>query len=213
LQFTPDKLGYIYPGSVVVDSNNTSGFGIYGKPALVAIFTQHDTAGEHAHTTTFQNQSIAYSNDGGVTWIKFKDNPVIKNPGVSDFRDPKVMRFKPGNKWIMALAVKDQVSFYSSPDLKSWKEEGEFGKDIGRHDGVWECPDLFAFDYDGKLVWALLVSIKSGGPNGGSLLNILLAILMVKRLHLIIIMLNGLITVRITMLVLLSAIQVKENYF
>jgi len=164
----PDKLGYIYPGSVVVDSNNTSGFGIYGKPALVAIFTQHDTAGEHAHTTTFQNQSIAYSNDGGVTWVKFKDNPVIKNPGVSDFRDPKVMWFKPGNKWIMALAVKDHVSFYSSPDLKSWKEEGEFGKDIGRHDGIWECPDLFAFDYDGKLVWALPVSIKSGGPNGGS---------------------------------------------
>jgi fructan beta-fructosidase len=164
----PDKLGYIFSGSVVVDSNNTSGFGIYGKPALVAIFTQHDTAGEHAHTNTYQNQSIAYSNDGGSTWIKYKDNPVVKNPGITDFRDPKVMWYKPGNKWIMTLAVKDHVAFYSSPDLKNWKEESGFGKEVGAHGGVWECPDLFAFDYDGKQVWALLVSINPGGPNGGS---------------------------------------------
>ncbi|HEX5153328.1 MAG TPA: glycoside hydrolase family 32 protein [Parafilimonas sp.] len=164
----PDKLGYIFSGSVVVDSNNTSGFGIYGKPALVAIFTQHDTAGEHAHTNTFQNQSIAYSNDGGLSWTKYKNNPVVKNLGSADFRDPKVMWYKPGNKWIMTLAVKDHVEFYSSPDLKNWRKEGEFGKDVGGHGGVWECPDLFAFDYDGKQVWALLVSINPGGPNGGS---------------------------------------------
>jgi len=164
----PDKLGYIFSGSVVVDSANTSGFGIGGKPPLVAIFTQHDTAGEHAHTDTFQNQSIAYSNDGGMTWVKYNGNPVLKNPGISDFRDPKVMWYGAGNKWIMTLAVKDHITFYSSRDLKNWKEESEFGKDIGAHGGVWECPDLFAFDDNGKQVWALLVSVNPGGPNGGT---------------------------------------------
>ncbi len=164
----PDSIGYIFSGSVVVDSSNTSGFGINGKPPLVAIFTQHDTAGERAHTNTFQNQSIAYSNDAGKTFTKYKKNPVLKNPGFTDFRDPKVMWYKPNNKWIMTLAVKDHIAFYSSPDLKNWTAEGEFGKGVGAHGGVWECPDLISFNDDGKEVWALIVNINPGGPNGGS---------------------------------------------
>jgi fructan beta-fructosidase len=164
----PDNIGYIFSGSVVVDKNNTSGFGIDGKPPLIAIFTQHDTAGEHAHTNTFQNQSIAYSVDEGKTWIKYKDNPVLKNPGITDFRDPKVMWFEADKKWIMTLATKDHITFYSSPDLKLWTKESEFGKELGAHGGVWECPDLIAFNDNGKQVWALLVSINPGAPNGGS---------------------------------------------
>src|SRR5690349_21798603 len=42
----PDTLGYIFSGSAVVDSNNTSGFGTDGKIPLVAIFTHHDPIGE-----------------------------------------------------------------------------------------------------------------------------------------------------------------------
>ncbi len=164
----PDKLGYIFSGSIVVDKNNTSGLGVNNKPPLVAIFTQHDTAGERAHTNTYQNQSIAYSNDEGKTWIKYKDNPVLKNPGITDFRDPKVFWYDAGNKWIMTLATKDRITFYSSSDLKNWAKESEFGEHIGAHGGVWECPDLISFDDNGKQVWALIVNINPGGPNGGS---------------------------------------------
>ena len=39
----------------------------------------------------FQNQSIAYSLDDGYSWEKYNGNPVIKNPGIKDFRDPKVI--------------------------------------------------------------------------------------------------------------------------
>ena len=42
----------------------------------------------------------------------------------------------------MTLAAGDQVMFYSSADLKSWKKESEFGAGTGAHGGVWECPDL-----------------------------------------------------------------------
>lgn len=164
----PDSLGYIFSGSAVADTANTSGFGKDGKIPLVAIFTHHDTAGEKAGTNTFQNQSIAYSLDEGETWAKYEKNPVLKNPGIRDFRDPKVSWHAPSKKWIMTLATLDRITFYSSPDLKNWQKESEFGKDVGAHGGVWECPDLFPLIYNGQEVWVLIVSINPGGPNGGS---------------------------------------------
>ena len=163
----PDSLGYIFSGSAVVDKNNTSGFGKGGKAPLVAIYTNHDPAGEHTRND-FQNQSIAYSLDNGKTWTKYKGNPVVKNPGIKDFRDPKVHWDEQSKQWVMTLATKDRITFYSSPNLKDWAKESEFGEELGAHGGVWECPDLFPLDYNGEKVWVLLVNINPGGPNGGS---------------------------------------------
>jgi fructan beta-fructosidase len=164
----PDSLGYIFSGSAIVDKNNTSGFGKNGRIPLVAIFTHHDPIGEKAGRNNFQHQSLAYSLDNGKTWTKYAGNPVLKNPGITDFRDPKVMWYEPQKKWIMTLAVKDRISFYSSPDLKNWKKESDFGNGLGAHGGVWECPDLFTLDDRGKKVWVLIVNLNPGGPNGGS---------------------------------------------
>ncbi|MBS1915329.1 MAG: glycoside hydrolase family 32 protein [Bacteroidetes bacterium] len=164
----PDSLGYIFSGSAVVDSTNTSGFGKNGKIPLIAIFTHHDPKGEQEGKDDFQNQSIAYSLDDGMTWKKYSGNPVLKNPGIKDFRDPKVMWFAPQKKWVMTLATKDRVTFYSSPDFKHWKKESDFGSDIGAHGGVWECPDLFSLNDHGKKVWVLIGNIGSGTPNKGS---------------------------------------------
>jgi fructan beta-fructosidase len=164
----PDSIGMIFSGSAVVDKDNTSGFGIGGGAPLVAIFTQHDMDAEKAGKNDFQTQGIAYSNDEGKTWTKYAGNPVVKNPGIKDFRDPKVMWYEPQKKWIMTLAVKDHITFYASPDLKNWKKQSEFGKNIGAHGGVWECPDLISFDDGGKKVWALIVNLNPGAPNAGS---------------------------------------------
>ncbi|MBO9592802.1 MAG: glycoside hydrolase family 32 protein [Niabella sp.] len=161
----PDSLGTIFSGSAVIDVNNTAGF---GKNAMVAIYTNHSHEGEKAGTDKFQNQSIAYSLDEGKSWTKYKGNPVLRNPGIRDFRDPKVSWYAPGKKWIMTLATLDHITFYSSPDLKSWKEESRFGKTLGAHGGVWECPDLVSFNDNGKPVWVLIVNLNPGGPNGGS---------------------------------------------
>ena len=146
----PDSIGTIFSGSAVVDQNNTTHFGKNGKAPLVAIFTQHNMKGEQLGTNKFQNQSLAYSNDNGKTWIKYAGNPVIKNPGIKDFRDPKVMWYQLSKKWIMTLATANSVTFYSSPNLKSWTKESEFGKSAGAHGGVWECPDLILLDDNGK---------------------------------------------------------------
>ena len=164
----PDSLGCIFSGSAVLDKNNTSGFGKNGKAPLVAIFTTHNFEGEKSGTNNFQNQAIAFSNDHGQTWTKFSGNPVIKNPGIRDFRDPKVMWYEPQKKWVMTLATKDRITFYSSRDLKNWVKESEFGAILGEHAGVWECPDLFTLNDKGKKIWVLVVNINPGGPNGGS---------------------------------------------
>ena len=164
----PDSLGYIFSGSAVVDSANTSGFGKNDKAPLVAIFTHHDPKGEKAGINTFQNESLAFSLDNGTTWTKYKGNPVLKNPGIKDFRDPKVMWYKAEKKWVMTLATQDHITFYSSPNLKEWRLESKFGKEPGAHGGVWECPDLFPLQINGKTYWALIVNINPGGPNGGS---------------------------------------------
>ena len=164
----PDSLGYIFSGSAVIDKDNTSGFGKNGIAPMVAIFTHHDPKGEKEGRNDFQNQSLAYSLDAGKTWVKYEGNPVLKNPGIKDFRDPKVHWYEEGKKWIMALAASDRIICYSSKDLKTWNKESEFGKEAGAHGGVWECPDIFPLEYMGKRVWILIVNINPGGPNGGS---------------------------------------------
>ncbi len=164
----PDTLGYIFSGSAVVDSSNTSGFGKRGQIPLVAVFTQHDPRGEKQQTGLFQNQSIAYSIDKGMTWQKNRGNPVLKTPGLKDFRDPKLSWYAEEKKWIMTLAAGDLIFFYSSKNLKNWKKESEFGRGLGAHGGVWECPDLLHFAIAGKKIWLLIVNMNPGGIQGGS---------------------------------------------
>lgn len=161
----PDALGTIFSGSAVIDKDNTAGF---GANAMVAIYTSHNHAMEKDGFDKIETQSIAYSLDEGKTWTKYKGNPVLPNPGIRDFRDPKVSWYAPAKKWIMTLAVTDHIGFYSSPDLKNWTKESEFGKNLGAHGGVWECPDLFPLSYNGEEIWVLIVNINPGGPNGGS---------------------------------------------
>src|SRR5439155_12228877 len=112
----------------------------------VAMFTQHNEKNEKAGRNDFQNQSIAYSLDDGKTWTKYAGNPVIKNPGMRDFRDPKVIWYEPQKKWVVSIATKDFIAFYSSRDLKNWTKESEFVERRGAHGGGWECPDLFSID-------------------------------------------------------------------
>ncbi len=165
----PDSLGFIFSGSAVIDWKNTSGLGTQQTPPMVAIYTYHDPEGERAGRNDFQTQGIAYSVDKGRTWTKYEHNPVLPNPAIRDFRDPKVSWNEVSNQWVMTLAVKDHIEFYSSPDLKKWSKLSEFGKEIGAHGGVWECPDLFPLqDEQGNTKWVLFVSINPGGPQGGS---------------------------------------------
>ncbi|WP_318153507.1 GH32 C-terminal domain-containing protein [Paenibacillus vietnamensis] len=158
----PDHLGMIFSGSAVVDERNTSGFFTDKSGGLVAIYT---SSGET------QQQSIAYSTDNGRTWTKYAGNPVIPNPGIKDFRDPKVFWHNQTQRWIMVLSAGDKVMFYASPNLKTWTYLSEFGAKDGDHSGVWEVPELFELPVDGNPThtkWVLKVDINPGEKNLGS---------------------------------------------
>ncbi|MNI40273.1 Levanase precursor [compost metagenome] len=149
----------IFSGSAVVDWNNTTGF-FAEKPGLVAIFTHHLDMPEGQPAV--QRQSLAYSHDNGRTWTKYEGNPVLEHDAFIDFRDPKVFWNQETDQWVMIVASGQTVCLYHSPDLIQWTFASEFGKGIGSHDGVWECPDLFPLHVDGDpsdIKWVMLVSI------------------------------------------------------
>ena len=153
---TRDELGDIFSGSAVIDKNNTAGF---GANAMVALYTSAGSDGK-------QQQSIAFSTDGGKNFTRYTGNPVIKNDD-DNLRDLKVFWHEASKQWIMALAKgwKMGVEFYASPDLKSWQHQSTFFVPLaGRPSLQWECPDLIQMGNK----WVLLVSVNPGGPILGS---------------------------------------------
>ncbi len=156
----PDKNGTAYSGSAIVDSENRAGF---GKDAILAFYTSKSSR---------EAQSIAYSLDNGRTFEKYENNPVLTSTE-KDFRDPKVIYHKESNRYIMALAVGQNIEFYSSENLLEWKFESKFGEEYGVHGtgyAVWECPDLVELEVQNsdEKRWVLLVNINGKGPSGGS---------------------------------------------
>ncbi len=154
-----NEWGDIFSGSAIVDKDNTASF---GKNAILAFYT---ASGEH------QQQCLAYSTDGGMTYTQYEGNPVIANTELGDFRDPKVFWHEESRKWVMALALgwSCKIEFWGSADLKNWSKLSTFTTTCPRSNiGQWECPDLLKLPYKGGEKWVLIVSNNPGGPVGGS---------------------------------------------
>ncbi len=128
-------LGDIESGSAVIDTKNTAGF---GAGAVIAIVTQQHEG--------VQRQSLFFSTDGGYHFKEYDGNPVMDNPGVHDWRDPKIIWDDARNEWLMVLAEGYKIGFYTSPDLKRWTYHSGFERDDL---GLFECPDLFRMSVDG----------------------------------------------------------------
>lgn len=165
----PEEHGIMmFTGSTVVDEHNTSGFCRGGKPCLVAIYTGHTPA--KGAKPALETQNLAYSNDRGRTWVKYRRNPVL-DMHLANFRDPKVFWSQQKKRWtlIVALPDKHKVRLYASPDLKLWTAISEFGP-AGATGGQWECPELFELPVRGRTEtrWVLKVGLNPGGRLGGS---------------------------------------------
>lgn len=156
----------IWSGSVVIDHENRTGFGTRANPPMVAIYSSAAIPG------FAQSQALAYSLDRGRTWTKYAGNPVldIDDP---QFRDPKVFWYEPDQRWIMPVArsLKRTIEFYSSPNLKDWTFESDFGP-AGAVTGVFEVPDLIPLEVSNgrraETKWALLINVNPGARLGGS---------------------------------------------
>jgi len=157
----PDDLGEIYSGSVVIDEDDTAGF---GAGALVAVFTHHLVEDGRQ----VQRQSLAFSLDGGTSWDTFGGNPVLES-SEPDFRDPKVFRFAPSGDaaWVMVLAVGDVVQFFRSPDLRAWEQAGSYRLPVESTHPL-ECADLLRLDDPTDPAWLLTVALVDVGPFGHS---------------------------------------------
>ena len=153
IALSPDrKIGMAFTGSCVVDGEG-----------LAAVYT--GALPNPTLEVTLQQQCIATSVDASV-WQPH--GVVLENPGIADFRDPKVVMHPDSRRWIMVLSATDEVYFYSSEDLRKWRYESRFGRGLGYSKGVWECPDLFSLPVrggePGEELWVLVVHAGLGLP-------------------------------------------------
>ena len=145
----PDEHGTMFSGSAVVDWNNTAGFQTGTEPPLVAMFT---AAGKPF------TQCLAYSNDRGRTWVKYKNNPVLDHIAAEN-RDPKVAWFAPQKKWVMALYLDhNDYAIFESHDLKQWKKLQDLTLP-----GDAECPNFFEIPLDDAVKSARWVFFGASG--------------------------------------------------
>ena len=170
IALAPDAWGTMFSGSCVVDPENTAGF---GKDAVIAMYT---TSRPTPFGGDVQAQALAYSTDGGKTFTKYAGNPVL-TADIVDFRDPNPFWNEDTKAWNLIMASGQEMRLYSSPNLKDWKEESRFGKELGCHGGVWECPDLMKLPVESaksgknqapEYKWVLFCNINPGFIYGGS---------------------------------------------
>ncbi len=141
----PDKLGMCFSGSACVKD---------GKVALM--YTSHGD---------MERQSVAFSDDN-VNFMPYAANPVIDNPGLRDYRDPKMFPNTFTGKYGVAVAAGNHVEFFASSDLISWEKTGEFS-DQAHVSGIHECPDMFPLTApDGSTVYCMIASMIV--PEGGN---------------------------------------------
>jgi len=128
---------WVFSGSANIDKDNTSGWQKGANKTLVA-----------AYTSTGRGEVIAYSNDKGRTFTEYEGSPIIKHKG----RDPKLVWYEPGKHWVIVVFSEQKnkagveergIAFYSSKDLKSWKQESFISP-------FFECPELFQLDVPGS---------------------------------------------------------------
>ncbi|MEM9368576.1 MAG: sulfatase-like hydrolase/transferase [Planctomycetota bacterium] len=142
----------MFSGGGFVDAGNTARL---GENTLFVAFT-----------STGRGECLAYSHDGGSTFMELPENPVVQHKG----RDPKIIWYEPEKKWVMAVydfdpcdeteaipprkgtppkRTHNNIAFYVSKNLRQWKRTGAFTHED--RDAVHECPELFELKIEGQL--------------------------------------------------------------
>lgn len=148
----PDEMGTMFSGSAIIDTDNVTGLKENDNDVILLFYTAAGSTSKTSENKPFV-QSLAYSTDGGVTFRKYRGNPLIGQVAGGN-RDPKVIRHEPSGNYIMALYLEGhQFALYASRNLLDWQplQTIEIPGEI-------ECPDLYPLPVDGDtehIKWVL----------------------------------------------------------
>ncbi len=155
---TPDELGFCWSGSGNIDRFNTSKlFDDSTPPEGRMVLIYSSVYGETYYGV--EKISLAYSDDNGITWKKYKGNPIIRNGENykqeynGGFRDPKLVWYEDpsypnGGTWVM-LVGGGQGRLFQSDNLIDWTFQSAM-TDIDGNELQGECPDLFEIEVENE---------------------------------------------------------------
>jgi fructan beta-fructosidase len=156
-----DTLGAPFSGTAILDEDDRAGL-CGSAPCLVLAFTH--SGGQDL----VQKQSLAVSADLGATFALYEGNPVLPNPGIVDFRDPRVFLDEDAGRFVMVIGAGDRALVYHSEDLVTWTEVSAIGPFDDLPEGVYEVSDLFPLvDGPGVERWIFKTDILPGFAEQG----------------------------------------------
>lgn len=151
-----DADGFIFSGSGIVDHCNCSRLKNGPDDPILLFYTgtgfrtppkaaSDKEAEPEPRLLPATRQCIAYSLDGGQTFVKYTKNPILPQYAPLN-RDPKVNYVPEADAFAMALYLKDnRFKLFWSENLLEWVEGQEL-----ELPGCAECPDLFRLKVDGN---------------------------------------------------------------
>lgn len=138
----PDENGTMFSGSAIIDRRNITGLKENDNDVILLFYTCAGSTSETAKGKPF-TQKLAYSVDGGETFIKY-EKPLIEQICGGN-RDPKVIYYEPDDMYIMALFLEEhEFALFKSKNLLDWEE---FQRITMSEDA--ECPDFYPLAADG----------------------------------------------------------------
>lgn len=128
-----------------------SGSGIEAPDGTLEFFYTGNVKDDEGNREAYQ--CLMTSSDGGLTFVKSSENPLIDGPApgyTAHFRDPDVTRSEDGTGWRMLLGAQREdltgaVVRYDSADRRHWTFTGELRFDLaetGTLGYMDECPGL-----------------------------------------------------------------------
>ncbi|MBR5520258.1 MAG: glycoside hydrolase family 32 protein, partial [Clostridia bacterium] len=155
----PDEMGTMFSGSAIIDHDNASGLGDGVTPPVLLYYTAAGNTSVLSKDKRF-TQCMAYSTDGGNTFRKYEQNPVIAWVEAEN-RDPKVWPMGDGSFVLALYLANDRYALFTSRDLLHWTQTQTIALP-----GDDECPDIFPLGDRWVLMgasgWYLTGSLKDG---------------------------------------------------
>ncbi len=143
----PDEFGGVWSGGAYVDYKNDSGLKCGEDAPILLFYTAGGDDTPLAKGKEF-TQRIAYSTDGGETFIKHEKETLIKQITHGN-RDPLVVWCDELECYVLSLYIKyEKFVMYKSKNLIDWEPLQEI-----RLQNDAECPNLFPMNVDGEQKW------------------------------------------------------------